>query len=666
MTFTRIHKQKQAAGRYTVRGAGILSAGEAPHRDIGALKAQCGLSILTSEQCYGLFSKIGIDYGPGQQGIQHIHIGSNQALAELRSPSFLEETADQYVLHPCMLDSALQATIGLKAHADDNQLSLPFALEELDIFSPCTTSMWAYVSSRGTDEKIQRMDIDLCDETGRVCVRIKGISSRMMEGPAPETSLNGANLLAPVWDLAEFRDQSPAYKKEEVVFIAGDEESAVFQLHHPSARRLHITPEDGIEAVAAELKATGSFGHIVWIAPFHSADDMVKAQDAGVIQMYRVIKAMLALGYGGKRISLTAVTIKTQSVQPADIIDPAHAGIHGLVGSLAKEYPNWQTRLIDVGCPEDVSKAELFSAPFDEQGNTWAYRNNHWYKQRLIPVQRPVSSRPAYQQGGVYVVIGGAGGIGEAWSEYAVKTYQARVVWIGRRKHNSAIQEKIDRLSQFGPAPIYIEADAANPNELTRAYETIKRTHPQINGIIHSAIVLEDQSLKNMPESRFKSVLAAKVNVSVNMARVFQNEPLDFALFFSSVQSFARAAGQSNYAAGCSFKDAFAAHLAQVRPYSAAVMNWSYWGSVGIVSSAEYQERMKQAGVGSIEAPEAMAALERLLGGPLNQFVMMKQAEEPEEKPEEMIEVYPEHHGSAMQKLRSYQPKVTRHVQQLS
>ncbi len=146
------------------------------------------------------------------------------------------------------------------------------------------------------------------------------------------------------------------------------------------------------------------------------------------------------------------------------------------------------------------------------------------------------------------------GGIGEAWSEYAVKTYQARVVWIGRRKHNSAIQEKIDRLSQFGPAPIYIEADAANPNELTRAYETIKRTHPQINGIIHSAIVLEDQSLANMPESRLKSVLAAKVNVSVNMARVFRNEPLDFALFFSSVQSFARAAGQSNYARRMQFQ----------------------------------------------------------------------------------------------------------------
>ncbi|MBT2575227.1 amino acid adenylation domain-containing protein [Bacillus sp. ISL-51] len=646
--------------------AGILGAAEAPRRDLAALKAQCEENMLTSGECYGLFSKIGIDYGPGQQGIKTIYIGNNQALAELMLPSILEGTADQYVLHPCMLDSALQATLGLKLHADDNQLSLPFALEEIDIFSPCTSRMWAYVNSRGAEGKIQRLDIDLCDESGRVCVRIKGISSRMMEETAPEKSLNGANLLAPVWDHEDIREKSPSLREDQVLFIAGDEEGAAFHRQHPFAKRLCIAPGDEIEAVTAEMKAAGPFDHIVWIAPSRGYEDIVKAQDEGVIQMYRVIKAMLALGYDSQQVSLTAVTVMTQSVLPDDIVSPVHAGLHGLIGSLAKEFPNWKTRLIDAEDPGDVSDAELFSVPFDPQGHTWAYRNNRWYKQRLIPVQQQVSGQPAYQKGGVYVVIGGAGGIGEAWSEYAVKTYQARVIWIGRRKHDSAIQAKIDRLAQIGPAPVYIEADAANLDELRYAYETIKRMHPRINGIIHSAIVLEDQSLANMPESRFKSVLAAKVDVSVNMARVFQKEPLDFALFFSSVQSFARAAGQSNYAAGCSFKDAFAAHLSQVWPCTAAVMNWSYWGSVGIVSSSEYQERMKQAGVGSIEAPEAMAALERLLGGPLNQLVMMKPEKEPDEQPDEIIEVYPEHHGSAMQKLRSYRPKVTRHVQQLS
>lgn len=164
------------------------------------------------------------------------------------------------------------------------------------------------------------------------------------------------------------------------------------------------------------------------------------------------------------------------------------------------------------------------------------------------------------------------------------------------------------------PAPYYIQADAANREELERAYETMKQTHHEINGIIHSAIVLQDRSLMNMSEECFRNVLAAKVDVSVRMAQVFRHEPLDFVLFFSSVQSFARASGQSNYAAGCSFKDAFAQRLSQVWPCTVAVMNWSYWGSIGVVSSPDYQKRMAQAGIGSIEAPEAMEALELLLG----------------------------------------------------
>src|SRR5262249_23469544 len=47
--------------------------------------------------------------------------------------------------------------------------------------------------------------------------------------------------------------------------------------------------------------------------------------------------------------------------------------------------------------------------------------------------------------------------------------------------------------------------------------------------------------------------------------------------------------------------------------------NWGYWGSVGIVASQELQARFARAGLASIEPPEAMAALESLLAGPLHQ-----------------------------------------------
>lgn len=397
-------------------------------------------------------------------------------------------------------------------------------------------------------------------------------------------------------------------------------------------------------------------------------DEMIEAQDQGVIQMYRLIKAMLSLGYGQKEISWTIVTVNTQYVDQHDIVDPVDAGVHGLIGSMSKEYPNWQTKLIDVKKYEDLPLSQLLSLPADQEGNTWAYRNKIWHKLRLIPVHNNQPVHTKYKHGGVYVVIGGAGGIGEAWSEYMIRTYQAQIVWIGRRKKDAAIQSKLDRFARLGRAPYYIQADAANREELERAYETMKQTHREINGIIHSAIVLQDRSLMNMSEECFRNVLAAKVDVSVRMAQVFRHEPLDFVLFFSSVQSFARASGQSNYAAGCSFKDAFAQRLSQVWPCTVAVMNWSYWGSIGVVSSPDYQKRMAQAGIGSIEAPEAMEALELLLGGPLKQLVMMKMANETNdeaEQTEETIEVYPETHGSAIQKLRSYHPGDNTKIQQL-
>ena len=42
------------------------------------------------------------------------------------------------------------------------------------------------------------------------------------------------------------------------------------------------------------------------------------------------------------------VTGRTQRVSEGAPIQPTHAGIVGLIGSLAKEYPRWDLRLLDV------------------------------------------------------------------------------------------------------------------------------------------------------------------------------------------------------------------------------------------------------------------------------------------------------------------------------
>ena len=78
----------------------------------------------------------------------------------------------------------------------------------------------------------------------------------------------------------------------------------------------------------------------------------------------------------------------------------------------------------------------------------------NWYRHRLIETQiDAIQDQTAYRQGGVYVVLGGAGGLGRAWSEYVIRQYGAQVIWLGRRAIDSDIKAAQAALSEFGPVP---------------------------------------------------------------------------------------------------------------------------------------------------------------------------------------------------------------------
>ena len=142
--------------------------------------------------------------------------------------------------------------------------------------------------------------------------------------------------------------------------------------------------------------------------------------------------------------------------------------------------------------------------------------------------------------------------------------------------------------------------------------------------MVHSALVLQDQTVRAMGEAVFRQSLAAKVDVSVNIERAFAGQDLDFVLFFSSVASFHRDAGQSNYCACCTFKDSFAQAMRARHPYPIKIVNWAYWGSVGVVTDAFYRKRMESRGIGSIEPDEAMRELEAFVASDMDQLALIK------------------------------------------
>lgn len=446
--------------------------------------------------------------------------------------------------------------------------------------------------------------------------------------------------LVPTWEVFPTDPLYALPVRDQRVAVVGATEADLQRLRQiwPRSVELRAAQDESLETRVAQLRGQTPIDHLIWVAPEEApkspqaaesdqvGDRLIEAQQRGVLSCFRWIKCLLAAGYGSRPLAVTTITRNAQAMHAHDGLQPAHAAVHGLMGAAAKEHTQWKVRVLDLEAGAPIAWHAVAAVPAHPAGEVWAYRHGTWYRRALLPLDPSQSHVPAppYRHNGVYVVIGGAGGLGEVWTEHVIRSHQAHVIWIGRRALDAQIQAKQARFAALGPTPEYIQADACDSVALQSAREEIHQRHGDIHGIVHAAIVLQDKSLAQMTEERFEAALRAKVDVSVRMMQVFGREPLDFIVFFSSLMSFGTAPGQSNYAAGCAFKDAFAESLARLRPGRVKTLNWGYWGSVGVVASPSYRQRMASVGLDSIEPDEGMQALDVLLGSPLRQMAFMK------------------------------------------
>jgi acyl transferase domain-containing protein len=602
---------------------------------------------------YARFEALGLRYGPTMQGIAELRSDGDEVIARLRLPGASDP---RFGLHPAMMDAAMQCTVCLLAGLDGEvgAAVMPFAFDDMMVHGGTTDDMWVWVR-RAPGAPIAGMpslDIDLLDDQGLPRVSIRGLISRTVAGApgvaspavastravgvAPALSKPAViaaskpalRALVPIWNPVRFgRDAVTPAPGERCLLLGGDEALAAWLRAAPiELRHESIVAGDSVERIE-RLLSDGEFDHLLWFAPEADVGDhdaIVSSQEAGVLSLFRILKSLSRLDWFERELRFTVVTRRALQVFDDESVSPHHASVHGMVGSVAKELPLWRFRLLDIESTAHLDPREILALPWDEQGRGLAFRRDEWFRQELADVGRLSFPRAAYRQKGVYVVIGGAGGLGEVWTRHMVAHFDAEVIWIGRRPQDAAIEAKLDAIGGLGRRPHYVSADATDAAALTAAVAAIRERFPRIDGVVHSALVLKDQTLRTMDEVVFRESLAAKVDVSVGIERAFAGLDLDFVLFFSSVASFHRDAGQSNYCAGCTFKDSFAQAMRARHPYPVKIVNWAYWGSVGVVTDAFYRKRMESMGIGSIEPDEAMRELEAFVASDMDQVALIK------------------------------------------
>jgi 3-oxoacyl-(acyl-carrier-protein) synthase/SAM-dependent methyltransferase len=340
------------------------------------------------------------------------------------------------------------------------------------------------------------------------------------------------------------------------------------------------------------------------------------ANDRAVVAFLRAIKSLSK--FPRLRLAVIACDAIASPATNA-VIHPFDAVFIGIGQTLAREFEEWDVACVSLTAfTGDRLRTALDADLSACAGMPVVIDGDRAWTAVMAPVALDASrTAPGFRHGGVYLIIGANGGIGGALARHLASEYAARLILAGRKPRADAL---VAELIALGGQAVYESLDVADADRVRELFER----HPDIRGVVHSALALEDASLANMSEQSLMNVLRPKVHGAINLAQAIRGRDMDFVLMFSSIQSYIANAGQANYTAACVGKDAIAALMRDAYAIDARIINWGFWGSIGIVASEVYRERMRKLEIGSIEPEEGIAIVERLLRSDVAQITVVK------------------------------------------
>nr|AGS77291.1 polyketide synthase [Myxococcus fulvus] len=614
---------------------------------LSELRARCQQPVAV-DALHARAQALGLFYGPRFQGLKACWAGQEEALVDLELPP---ETANELArrpFHPILLDCVLRSILvhGLGGMAGARTSALvPFTIGAVRLLKPLPSKGVAYARRQGTGAASYQ--VVLLDDAGDTRAVFDEVVPRPLADP-----LEGF-LFAPRW-LERPRtdpsgDASAMSARTGVVLYRphdAEEHALAEELVAEHARRgedVRSVPlrDDQVPGELWEGHRSASPGVIYFLSAGGGAQrsrsqgparlhDVRAAQEQQLQMLFRLVKSLVSHGFAARSLELKVVTRDAHRALGDEKVRPMASAVSGFVRSMSREFLRWNVVRVDVGGQEPASPT-MARAIIDEQARAHeaevALREGRRYEQvleRLVLPSAPGAT--PFKQRGVYFIVGGLGGLGFELSKSLAETVHARLVLVGRRPADARMQEQLRELEGLGAEVLYQVADVSDLARMQDAYGQARARFGSVDGVVHSAIVLKDAILANMTEPVLEEVLGPKVTGTVALFEVFRGVPLDFMLFFSSAESFICEAGQSNYAAASRFEDSQASLARGDTGFPVVVINWGYWGSVGIVATERYRRELAKRGVQSIEPAEGLEIIRRVLAQRerLGQVVVLK------------------------------------------
>ena len=316
-----------------------------------------------------------------------------------------------------------------------------------------------------------------------------------------------------------------------------------------------------------------------------------------------VISLLQAMAKAGHPVK-TRFYLVTRGAQcvDGDRVPPnlAQAPLWGIGRTAANEYPDFWGGIIDLdplGEPDSIAQTVLDHVCHSDGEDQAAYRGADRYVPRFLPLVRGESQSFVVKPDGSYLITGGLGDLGIETARWLVKHGAKRIILMGRtplppRAQWPYVQQKdtayrqieaIIEMEKAGAEVRTASVDVANEAQLR---DFLKMIHMEkwtpVRGVVHAAGQFNQCLLQHHDEESFKTDLRSKMMGAWLLHDLLKQEPLDFFVLYSSLNSLLGLVGLSSYAASNAFLDAMA-HYRRAMGLPALSVNWGPWSGLGFL-----------------------------------------------------------------------------------
>lgn len=500
-------------------------------------KARCK-EYIEPEVLYSRLFEQGIVHGRYYKVVKELWLGHDEVLGHLEFEKKLHRDFDNWDYYPALLDGGLQV-VALLGTAESTKV--PFCVTSLKKYNTLEKCTYVYAKKISED----KYDVVFYDMDGNLRLQFEGITYRGL-------IKNELDILyRPTWIKKEelsFKNIKFAVSDKVVLFIcpSHNTELATYIKRHYSNENINFLilgdktyqksasvyeiDIDDIEAWKQTILMLPKVEHVYFFGDLYSSSSLSSinplerlkiTQLYGVISLFRFIKALYESSKLSQDIQLVVVS-KNASLDDDSRYRPWGASLHGFTHVLAKECTHWDIRMFDIDEEEAMHNIDIadsilqaINIPLCNTGEVFAIRKNYLFERALYKTTLPKTENINFRDKGVYVIVGGASGIGFELSKHLAKTHQSRLVWIGRSKFDSTYADKLRNIENLGGKASYFTGNICKVEDVERVISKVRNLYGKVHGIVHSALSLNDKSIFNMSEAMFQETFDSKAIGSV-------------------------------------------------------------------------------------------------------------------------------------------------------